>query len=69
MKIKALRTIAGSYGVLHEGKEAIVKDGLGKELIDAGLAEQVSDEQPEPEPKEDAKAAPKSSVKINGKLK
>lgn len=63
--------MAGSYGFLNEGQEAIVKDSVAKELVSAGLAEAVSDEQPE-EPKTEAVSDEPavSSVKIKGgKLK
>lgn len=54
MKIKSLRTIAGSYGVLPEGVEAVVSDSVGKDLIDAGLAVEVKEADKE-EPKEEKK--------------
>jgi hypothetical protein len=41
MKIKALRSISGSYGHLIEGSEADISDRLAHELIAAGLVEEV----------------------------
>jgi hypothetical protein len=43
MKIKALRSISGSYGHLIEGSEATVSDSLAKELIAAGLVAEVGE--------------------------
>ena len=62
MKVKALRTIAGSYGVIVEGEDGVVSDHIGKTLVDAGLALEVCDEQPEQ--KEDEPAKP--SVRVTG---
>jgi hypothetical protein len=62
MRVKALRSLHGSYGSLAEGQETVIKDSLAKELIEAGLVEQVSEEQPvdkDPEPA-------KSSIKVTG---
>jgi hypothetical protein len=50
-KIKALRTINGSYGHLVEGAEAVVNSTLANELASAGLAEIVTDDEAEPEEK------------------
>lgn len=36
-KVKALQTIAGDYGIAHEGEELEVRDSNAKELEKAGL--------------------------------
>ena len=66
MKVKALRDLYGSYKSFPEGTEKVLKDSLAKELIDAGLAEKVSDEQPEEETEEKEPEPAKSSIKITG---
>ena len=46
MRIKALRVIAGAYGVILEGQEADVSESAGKALVDAGLAKEVGEGEP-----------------------
>lgn len=58
--------MAGSYGFLNEGQEAVVKDALGKELVEAGLAEAVSTEAPEESTEAPEDAAVKSSINLKG---
>jgi len=69
MKVKALRDLHGSYGKLEEGQEVVIKDSLAKELIDAGLVEQVSDEQPEQKEADPAKSSVKITGGNNGRVK
>ncbi len=53
MKVKALDTIAGYYGVKAAGEVFEIRTGEGQALIDAGKVERVSDvDTPEDEPKQ-----------------
>lgn len=53
MKVKALDTIAGYYGVKTAGEEFEIRAGEGQALIDAGRAELVNEaDTPADEPKQ-----------------
>jgi hypothetical protein len=73
-KIKALRTIAGSYGKLDTDAETTVSDVLADELAANGLVEIVGDSEEEEQDSEKAQIdRAKISVKVtggkNGKMK
>jgi hypothetical protein len=67
MKIKALRSISGTYGHQIEGAEFTVSDSLAVELIAAGLATVVGESV---EPELDAPKVHKAvTVTTNRKVK
>lgn len=68
MRIKALRVIAGAYGVLTEGQEANVSAAAGKALVDAGLAVEVG-ESSGPEADAEPEVVQRATVKANKKVK
>lgn len=73
-KIKALRTIAGSYGKLDTDAETTVSDTLAEELAANGLVEIIGDSEEEEQDSEKAQIQrAEISVRVkggkNGKMK
>lgn len=52
MKVRAKKTIAGSYGLLTEGQTANVEAGLGHDLEQAGLVSIEDEKTPADAPKQ-----------------
>ena len=70
MKIKALRSISGAYGMLNEGQTTNVSSGLANELSDAGLVEIVGEaEEGEAEADAEKERIKGSTVKVSSATK